>query len=360
MKYVKVLMNERENSMKKAFALILALTMTLSLAACGGKTSDTSASGDSSTSGDASASGETKVLRLSTHLSADHSTMQMAQKFEELLKEKTNGSLDVEFYTDGQLGGQTENCESMKSGSVDMSIIDTGTLANYNAAAGILDMPYLFTSKDQAIAAVSGDVGKQYMDMVTSTTGIRPISLQAVAFRSTLLKDKTINTLDDFKGVKVRIPENPSIEACFSALGATPVAIPSGEAYTAVQTGVTDGLEGNMEYIAQMKFYEVANVYNLTEHVMTFTAFCMSDSVYQSLTADQQAAIDEAAAEAMDYFYELYEGIEANAKDAMTEAGVTFNEVDKTAMVEACAPALEKFVSDNNLQDMYDAIQALA
>lgn len=346
---------ERKKTMKKFCAMFLTLVMLLSLAACGGDKPADNAGGDAEQSG-----GETKVLRLSTHLSGDHSTMQMAQKFKEILNEKSGGSLDVEFYTDGQLGGQTENCESLKAGTVDMTIIDTGTLANYNPAAGILDMPYLFASKEQAVEAVSGDVGKQFMDMVTETTGIRPISLQAIAFRSTLLKDKTINSLADFKGVKVRIPENPSIEACFSALGATPVAIPSGEAYTAVQTGVTDGLEGNMEYIAQMKFYEVANVYNLTEHVMTFTAFCMSDSVYQGLTAEQQTAIDEAAAEAMDFFYDLYLDIEANAETAMSEGGVTFNEIDKAPLIEACAPALEQFVADNGLEEMYAGIQALA
>ena len=348
--------------MKKLFALLLALVMTLSLAACGGSKTEAPAadSGSSSDQTTTEAPAEAKVLRLSTHLSIDHSTMQMAQKFKELLVEKSGGTLDVEFYTDGQLGGQTENCESLKAGTVDMTIIDTGTLANYNTAAGLLDMPYLFSSKEQAVEAVSGDVGKDYMNMVTETTGIRPISLQAIAFRNTLLKDKAISSLADFKGVKVRIPENPSIEACFSALGATPVAIPSGEAYTSVQTGVVDGLEGNVEYINQMKFYEVANTLTWTEHVMTFTAFCMSDSVYQGLTADQQAAIDEAAAEAMDYFYELYEGIDETAINAMTDAGVTFVEIDKAPLMEACAPALEKFVADNGLEDMYAAIQALA
>lgn len=344
--------------MKKLFALLLALAMTLSLVACGGKKDEAPAVDGDKPSTEAPA--EKKVLRLSTHLSIDHSAMQMAQKFKELLVEKSGGTLDVEFYTDGQLGGQTENCESLKAGTLDMTIIDTGTLANYNPAAGILDMPYLFVSKEQAVEAVSGDIGKDFMNMVTETTGIRPISLQAIAFRSTLLKDQAINSLADFKGVKVRIPENPSIEACFSALGATPVAIPSGEAYTAVQTGVTNGLEGNMEYISQMKFYEVANVYNLTEHVMTFTAFCMSDTVYQGLTAEQQTAIDEAAAEAMDFFYDLYQDIEANAKQTMSDGGVTFVEMDKAPLIEACAPTLEKFVADNGLEDMYAAIQALA
>ena len=185
--------------MKKLFALLLTLVMALSLAACGG------GNGGASSSGGSSSDGGAKVLRLSTHLSSDHSTMQMAAKFKEILKEKSGGSLDVEFYTDGQLGGQTENCESLKAGTVDMTIIDTGTLANYNPKAGILDMPYLFASKDQAIAAVSGDVGQEFMSMVTESTGIRPISIQTIAFRNTLLKDKTIDSLADFQGVKVQI-----------------------------------------------------------------------------------------------------------------------------------------------------------
>lgn len=343
--------------MKKLFALLLALAMTLSLAACGGKKDEAPASSDKPAT---EAPAEKTVLRLSTHLSIDHSTMQMAQKFKELLVEKSGGTLDVEFYTDSQLGGQTDNCESLKAGTVDMTIIDTGTLANYLPAAGILDMPYLFASKDQAIKAVSGEIGQDYMKMVTEATGIRPISIQTIAFRNTLLKDKAITSLADFKGVKVRIPENPSIEACFSAVGATPVAIPSGEAYTSVQTGVVDGLEGNVEYINQMKFYEVANTLTWTEHVMTFTAFCISDASYQKLSADQQAAINEAASEAMDYFYELYKGIDENAINSMTEGGVTFVEIDKAPLIEACAPALEAFVEKNGLQDMYSAIQALA
>lgn len=344
--------------MKKIFALVLALVMSMSLVACGG---DSSSAAPGSGSADASgASGDARVLRLSTHLSTDHGCVQMANKFNDLLQEKSGGSLSVEIYTDGQLGGQTENCEGLISGTVDMTIVDTGTLANYEPKIGILDMPYVFESKNQAVAAAEGEVGQQLSNIVTEATGIRLASIQAIMFRNTLLKDIEVAEPADFKGVKVRIPENPSIEACFSALGATPVAIPSGEAYTAVQTGVTNGLEGNVEFIAQQKYYEVANVCSLTEHVMTFTAMCISDKTYQSLSADQQAAFDEAAAEAMDYFYPLYETIEADSTKVMEDAGVTFHEVDKDAMIAACAPTLEAFIVDNDLQEVYGTINALS
>ena len=104
---LKTQVDERKRNMKKICTLLLTFSMALSLAACGGN-SGNAASGGSSSGGDA------KVLRLSTHLSGDHSTMQMAAKFKEILVEKSGGSLDVEFYTDGQLGGQTENCVARK------------------------------------------------------------------------------------------------------------------------------------------------------------------------------------------------------------------------------------------------------
>ena len=304
--------------------------------------------------------GKEKVLKLSTHLSAEHGAIQYAQKFADLLAEKSGGNLTVDIYTDSQLGGQTENCEALVAGSVDMTVIDTGTLGNYDPRYGIFDMPYVFSSKEHAKEVVGSEIGQNLNEMVTETTGIRPLTIQPILFRNTLLKGIEVRTPDDLKGVKVRVPDNPSIEACFSALGATPVAMPSGEVYTAVQTGVTDGLEGNSEFIVQSKYYEVADTYSKTEHIFTCTCLCISNAVYQSLTESQQACINEAAAEAMDFFYEVYETIEANSDQAMKDAGVTFIEdVDKESLMAACAPALQEFIEKNNMQDIMDQIDAV-
>ena len=301
-----------------------------------------------------------KTLTLSTHLSAEHGAIQYAQKFADLLAEKSGGDLTVDIYTDSQLGGQTENCEALVAGSVDMTVIDTGTLGNYDARYGIFDMPYVFSSKDHAKEFVSSETAQELNDMVTESTGIRPLTIQPILFRNTLLKGIEVRTPDDLKGVKVRVPDNPSIEACFTALGATPVAMPSGEVYTAVQTGVTDGLEGNSEFIVQSKYYEVADTFSKTEHIFTCTCLCMSNAVYQGLSEEEQAMVDESAQEAMDFFYEVYETIEADSDQAMKDAGVTFVEdVDKEALMAACAPALESFVEENGLQDVMDKINEM-
>lgn len=348
--------------MKKFLALVLACFMAMSLAACG---SGTSGSATTTSSGTASAAKSTSIepitLRLSTHLPADHGCVKMAQKFADLLSAKSNGAMTVEIYTDGQLGGQTENCEALISGTVDMTIVDTGTLANYEPEIGILDMPYVFSSKEQAITAVRGDVGNELKEAVTKTCGIYPASIQALMFRNTYMSGgKSFSSLSDFKGVKVRIPDNPSIEACFTALGATPVAIPSGEAYTAVQTGVANGLEGCFDYVLQQKFYEVADTCTLTEHVMTCVATCVSEKTYNSFTSEQKAIFDESMTEAEDYFYEIYANIEEDSKAQLEKLGVKMVTIDKQPLMDACAGTLSSFIETNDMQDIYNAINKLA
>ena len=324
---------------------------------------ETASSAASAASGEETAAeidGDPHEFKLSTHLSAEHGCVKYAQKFAELLEEKSGGNMKIDIYTDGQLGGQTENCEALVAGSVDMTIIDTGTLGSYDPRYGIFDMPYVFSSKEHAQKVVSGEIGAKLNEMASETTGIHPLTIQPILFRNVLLKGKEVRTPEDLKGVKVRVPDNPSIEACFSALGATPVAMPSGEVYTAVQTGVTDGLEGNSEFIVQSKYYEVADTFSKTEHIFTCTCTCISENVYQSLTDSQKALLNECAVEAMDYFYEVYETIEEESDQAMKDAGVTFIEdVDKEALMAACKPALDEFVEKNNLQDVMAEIDAL-
>ena len=366
--------------MKKAIAFLLTGAMVLSMTACGGSSAsadkaDSAAATESAAAEETTESaaaeaateeaaaeidGDPHEFKLSTHLSAEHGVVQYAQKFADLLEEKSGGNMKIDIYTDGQLGGQTENCEALVAGSVDMTIIDTGTLGSYDPRYGIFDMPYVFSSKEHAQKVVGGDIGAQLNEMAAGTTGIRPLTIQPILFRNCLLKGKEVHSPEDLKGVKVRVPDNPSIEACFSALGATPVAMPSGEVYTAVQTGVTDGLEGNSEFIVQSKYYEVADTYSKTEHIFTCTCTCISENVYQSLTDSQKALLNECAQEAMDYFYEVYETIEADSDQAMKDAGVKFIEdVDKDAMKAACEPALKEFVEKNNLQDVMDQIDSL-
>ena len=126
-----------------------------------------------------------------------------------------------------------------------------------------------------------------------------------------------------------------------------------------MQTGVVDALEGHAEYMVNMKFYEVAKNYVQTEHVMTFTAMNMSEKTWESLSAEEQQIITEASQEALDYFYDFTTEVYEKAYAELENNGVVITSVDKTPFINACKPYVEKFVKDNQLEDLYEEINNL-
>ena len=302
---------------------------------------------------------DTKVitLRLAHHLTPDHSLNKQAEKFAELLSKKTNGKVKVDIYPNGQLGGQRDLLESMKIGTMDMSIADTGLLANYDLAAGILDLPYIFKDTQHVRKAMAGEAGKILRDKILKASNIRSLTIVGVAFRGTILAKKDINSIEDFKGVKVRTPESPVLVQYFKAIGANPTPIPSGEAYTAIQTGVVDGMEGTPEFLNSIKISEVAKKQYETNHNMNCDSLNISEKVFTGLSADIQKAILEAADESIGYFYEISTKIDETNRKDLTAKGVVYTKLDLAPYMKATAPMVEKFVKDNNAQALLDAIK---
>ena len=349
-----------KKKLSRILSAVMCMAVILALSACGGGSggSGSSDSSDAPSGGDAGV--ETRTLKLSHHCTEGDSNDILFNKFAELVKEKTNGEIEIDIYANGQLYGQKEALEALKLGTLDMGMSDTALWANYDPACAILDMPYMFKSREHAIKVASSDIIDPIKERLVSSAGIRPILVECLNFRNSFVKDMAIDSYEDFKGLKMRTPEAPMTIAAFEAIGANPIVIPSGEAYTAVQTGVADGLEGHAEYMVLQKFYEVAKNYVQTQHVMTFTALNMSEQVDQSLTDSQKAAFDEAAAEALEYFYDYTNDLFDKMYTELENQGVTITDLDRTPFEEACAPFIQNFVDENGLQEVYDAIQAAA
>ncbi len=336
---------------KKRVALAILLSSCLLvglLTGCSKKQANEANDGTSST---------TRVLKMGHHLSDTDGNNQMAQKFAELVEKKTDGRYKIEIYTNGQLGGQKECLESLKTGTLDMSISDTGLLANYVSSIGLLDLPYMFDSREQARKIMDGVIGTEIKEQVAKESGIRPLTIEGVLFRDTLLNNKKALSPADFKGIKIRTPENPVITMTFQAFGATPVAIPSGEVYSAMQTGIVDGLEGNAEFVTLSKYFEVAKTCLKTGHILTNTTMNISEKVWQEISAEDQQKFIEAGKEALDFFYPLYDKIASDSEQTMKQAGVEFIEVDKDPFKQAVKPAVEDYVQKNNLQDLYQKLK---
>ncbi|MGD6875762.1 TRAP transporter substrate-binding protein [Bacillus infantis] len=337
----------KKKTLMKTFAAVSA--MTLLLAGCGSNKS--SGSAQSSEDG-------TIELRLASHVPENHSTnKEYIEKFIELVESKSDGKVTVENYPNGQLGGQRELLEALELGSLDMSYSDVGLLANYDESIGILDLPFIFEDLDHADKALVDGVAEKIKAKIEESSQIKSISIIPVAFRGTLLKDEKIESVEDFKGLKIRVPESPVIVETFKALGANPVSIPSGEAYTAIQTDVVSGMEGHKEFIYSIKTQEVAKQWIETKHNLTFNTINISDKVFNNLTEDVQSILLEAAEEAAVHFHEKNKEIDGEYKEILKGEGVAFSEMDLEQLRKKTEPMIKKFISDNNAQDIFEIIE---
>lgn len=301
---------------------------------------------------------EAVSFTMSTHCSETDSNYLYALAFQKAVDKLSGGKMSVNVYASGQLFGQADALQAIQQGTLDIANSDTALLANYNPAAGILDIPFLFANREQALKAVQDKEIVAYINRMIEGSGMHLLSVMPLNFRNAFCKDLKIASVEGFKGFIMRTPEAPHTIAAFEAIGATPTVIPSGEAYTSVQTGVADGLEGHAEYMWLQKFYEVAKNYVQTQHVFTFTDYVISKKVYDGLTDAQKAVIDRAADAALqvhiNYTSQLYPAMYANLKDA----GVKITEIDRKPFEDATADYRNKYVRENNLQELVDKINS--
>lgn len=343
----------------KCFSVVIALSLLLLIIGCG--TKDTSST-DFKEDQNVSVEYEQMTLKFGHHLAEDHILSKQAAKFAELVSEKTDGKVKVDIYPAGQLGEQKDLLEGLQIGTVDMTVVDTGVLANFYEPLAILDAPYIFNSYDHAVNALKGELGKILKEDILSETGIRVLALEPTSFRSTALSEKAVKSVDnfslqDFKGLKIRVSDSPSVIETFKRFGAQAVTIPSGEVYSAIESGVVSGMESNPEFLKSINANEVAKYLVDTKHVLVNQAIAISDSKYNSLPQNIQEVIQDAVNESTEWFIDVAEEADQEARKELEEKGMVIIEVDLTPYKEVAFPYTEQFIEDNDLENLYKLIQ---
>lgn len=336
--------------------LMIMLSVFLLLSACTGKDS-TATPGDENDDEFEEAS-----LKFGHHLDEDHILHKQAEKFAELVSEKTNGKVDVTIYSNGQLGDQKELIDGIQMGSVDMTIIDTAVLANFFKPLSVLDLPYIFNDLDHAVDALDGDLGDQLASDVKDETGLKVLTLEPTSFRSTALTEKAVNSPDDFSlkdfsGHKIRVLDSPVMVGTFESFGTKPATIPTGEAYTSMQTNVVEGMESNPEFLKSININEVAKYMVDTKHMLVNQAVLIDDDKFNGLPANTQKAIEESMDEATQWFNDRTEEADQDARDTLEENGVEILEVDLSEFEDAVSSYNEKYIKENDLEDYEQLIQ---
>ncbi|WP_368503116.1 TRAP transporter substrate-binding protein [Alkalihalophilus sp. As8PL] len=333
--------------MKKLKGFVVGSALLMMLAACGGSDTETTANGtDTDESG---ASGETINWRMGHLAAEDHIWHQTAERFAELVSEKTEGQIDISIYPNNQLGGETEVLNSVRGGNVDL-LITGETMQNWAPKAALLAVPYAFRDSDHLKAVVEGEIGSEIEEEIVEKVGVTPLFHMERAPRN-LTSNEPISTPEDLNGFRMRVPNVPLFMDSWNAAGAGPQVMDFNEVFTGLQQGVIHGQENPVDLIHSGGLYEVQEYVNLTEHVYSWIYVVVGNSQFEALSEDLQAAVMEAAEEAKTYGDELFVEEIQNYHDTLEAEGMTFNDdVDQDAFREAMEPAIENALSEEQFE----------
>ncbi|MDR2931820.1 MAG: DctP family TRAP transporter solute-binding subunit [Oscillospiraceae bacterium] len=295
--------------MKKTLAIILALFVVAgSLVGCGssgGSASSTATSqaptaaatsSEAASAVDSGTNTETIELKFANVSSAVGAKGESIDMFANLVNERTNGRYNITVYHDGQLGNEISFVEDCQTGTLDIASVNFANLTNYIDAYGVFDLPYLVKSTEHADAIWMGEVGKYFLDML-GTVGLHAVANVELGFRDLSNSARAVNSAADIAGLRIRVMENAIHQEIFSAFGADPVAMNWNEAYTALQQGAIDGQDNPATHALDLNIIDVNKYLAMTDHVYNVAVFIMSDKLWQSMSAEDQALFEEIAQE---------------------------------------------------------------
>ncbi len=323
--------------MKKIVSLALAIAMAASLAACSGggaaPAQTTAAATQAAAQAAAPASKGSFTFKFADVVADDHPYNQGARYFKEKLEaaaKEAGYDVKMDIYSNSALGGERELAESMQLGTLDMALIP-GCAIQFNKKFGLIDLPYLFESKEIAYKVLDGEIGKELAENMPQESQLRLLCYWENGFRNMTNSKRPIKTPEDVAGLTMRTPETDVYVAFFKNMGANVVAMSFSELYTALQQKTIDGQENPSALIATNKLYEAQHYMSLTEHIYGPSELCISEKIWQTLPADLQEIIQKTSEEARDYerqvCAELGDSYVKQIEDAGTEV---VKDIDKS------------------------------
>lgn len=278
------------------------------------------------------------TLKLGHLANEDNSWHKGSLKFAEEVKALTKGTVEVKVFANDALGKEMDLINGMQLGTVDMQI--TGeSLQNWAPKAALLAVPYAFKNMAEMDKAVNGPLGDEIKKEIIEKAKIIPLTYFARGPRN-LTSNKPIKTVDDVKGLKMRVPNVPIFMQFWRGVGAQPTPMAFGEVFTSLQTGVIDAQENPLALIKSASFFEVQKYVNRTEHVRSWIYLAIGQKSYNKLNADQKAALQEAAKRAQAYERQLYLADEQKLEAELKAKGMTFIETDQSGFAKKAKEAV--------------------
>lgn len=288
----------------KKLAVMLAVVMVMVMALC------------------SFASAET-TLQLGTTVNEQDSFQVAAEKFAELVNERTGGEYIIEIYPNGTLGGESDMLDSMSMGMLDMGIITSGPFVNFSEMMGVLDMPFLFANNEEAYAVLDGEIGRELLDTLEEA-GLKGLAYAERGFRNVTNSVRPVTCAADLEGLKLRVMENEVYSKTFNALKVNAVPMAWADALTAMQQNTVEGEENPINVIYSYQLWDYNQMFvTLDRHSYSTAVITMSLDVFNGLDEATQEIFLQSAQEAAEFERAWVAEQVADQLAAIKEHGVT-------------------------------------
>jgi tripartite ATP-independent transporter DctP family solute receptor len=262
------------------------------------------------------------------------------------LEQATGGRLSIQMYPSMQLGGEKEVLEQTQVGAVAVARVSVGPMGTIVPEINVFNLPFLFRDDKHMENVIDGEIGAEFLKKLSEhpTAGLIGLCWMNAGSRHVYNNRKPVRTVEDLKGLKIRMMGNPLFVDTMNALGGNGVAMGYDQLINALQTGVVDGAENNYPSYATGQHYRYAKYYSLTGHLMIPEILVFSKRTWTTLSKEDQDLVQKVAKEAQLEERQLWYAMEEKSIAQMKEAGAEIIEVkDKKPFQDAVKPVWDKY-----------------
>ena len=284
------------------------------------------------------------TFRISIAGAAGHPSVMGAEKWAELVKQKSGGKMQVKVFPNGVLGGDVQALSAVQGGTIDFTAMNSGILQTQVKEFAIFDFPFMFESGKEADVVLDGAFGKKLADLLPAKNLVN-LAYWELGFRELTNSKRSLNKMEDIAGLKIRVIQSPIYIDTFNALGANSVPMPFTEVYTALEQKIIDGQENPFSVIETSKFNEVQKYLTVTNHMYNPQSVLASKKKWDALTKDEKDVLTSTMLEATKWQREnsrkLAEESLTNLKKSMTVNVLSAEELTKIRT--KIKPVIDKF-----------------
>lgn len=246
--------------------------------------------------------------------------------FTAALAEKTAGAHSAKLFLNGQLGDEQDTVTAAATGTLDFSILAINNITPFAPSVGTLTLPYVILSLEEAEKITQGEIGQQMVARTIEDAGVRIIGWAYSGFRVLTNSKHPVTTVADLQDLVIRVPKNEIMIETYKSWGINPTPMAWSETFAALQQKVVDGQDNPYMTVNAMKFDEVQKYVTNIRYIFSIEPLIVSEQLFQSLSADEQAAVTEAGKVATAASAAFLRAKEAEIKDDLQARGMEISD----------------------------------